>query len=69
MTMDDVRVGQEVRLEEDHQRGWMVEVDHSFQAARVELNAGGERWCRLDELEALESPSIRRQMPYGGVTR
>jgi hypothetical protein len=67
--MDDVRVGQEVRLEDNHQRGWVIEVDHSFQAARVEMNAGGERWVRLDELEVIESPNMRRQLPYRGAQR
>lgn len=56
-----VKVGQIVRLANNHQRGRVAEVDHAYHAARVELNAGGERWERLDELEIVEPWDTRRR--------
>jgi hypothetical protein len=56
-----VKAGQEVRLPETHQRGWVVEVDHSLLVARVELNQGGEKWERLDALEVVEPWDNRRR--------
>lgn len=60
MTDDVIKVGQEVRLPERHQRGTVWEVDQSLFVARVALNRGGEVWARWDELEIIPPWQVTR---------
>lgn len=60
-TVEDVQVGQQVRLLYSRARGTVREVDREYHAARVEMNAGGERWQRLDELEVVKPWDSRRR--------
>jgi hypothetical protein len=66
MDDDDVKVGQTVRLYYSGAVGIVREIDHVYEAARVELLLGGEPWCRLDELEVVEPPETRTRVPYIG---
>ena len=66
---DDVKVGQIVRLMYSRATGIVREIDHVYEAARVDLTLGGECWCRIDELESVQPPEQRHRMPYIGVTR
>jgi hypothetical protein len=61
MVSEAVKVGQHVRLPDSYQSGKVMEVDSEYHAARVEVNEGGEKWVRLDELEEVEVwDTIRR---------
>ncbi|MGZ3331900.1 MAG: hypothetical protein ACXU9Z_07615 [Gemmatimonadaceae bacterium] len=67
--MDDVKVGQTVRILESHARGVVREVDNEFFAARIELNHGGEKWTPLDELEIVAPWESRKRMAYEGQSQ
>jgi hypothetical protein len=60
--MDEaVKVGQQVRLPDSYQSGRVVEVDSEYHAVRVEVNEGGEKWVRLDEIEVVDPWDTQRR--------
>lgn len=60
--MDEVRVGEVVRVKDTGSRGLVREVDAQLQVARVEFPASGaERWVLLDELEVAMPWYLRGQ--------